>query len=117
MKNYQSYLLGFLISLIFAIIVFLPQVNLKLDYLILGLIYGYVWLLPITLGIVFLSRKMSGVKVLAATRQFNYGLTFVGVITLLISWNMEFNNDAVLTTFWLVTLLIWLATYFKFNRI
>ena len=116
MKKYQSYLLGFLISLVFAIFIFLPQVYYRADYLILLLIYGYAWLIPITIGIIFLTRKIPHIRLLVFKKQFTYGLIFVTAIILIMSWIEDLSNDAISTIFWIVILLIWLKTYFNLNE-
>jgi hypothetical protein len=108
-------LVGFILSWVFATLLFRPQPGVDSWTGTVGavLIYGYSWLIPIVgVTIVFTNDKNSFRRFLR-NNYWIFTLATITVITMIISWNISFSNDLFFVFCWVLTALWWLTIYFR----
>ena len=113
MKKKPAYLLSFVFSLIFYLIIFYPQIGYEPAYYVLGFFYGYIFLLPISLLIIFFNPTHPYFEKFNSRKGIYMGLFAFVIIMTVVSWLDKYQNDFLINCFWAATLIVWLGAYYR----
>jgi hypothetical protein len=120
LKNkYLILCIGFFISWLYAIFIFYPQPGVDgwIGTAFLTLLYGFSWIIPITLILLGITKKENTLRIVISNKYFTIGLIIALGTALLISWNIIFSNDLVFIGFWILTTLLWLNVYLNLRSL
>ena len=108
-------IVGFILSLIFAILIFFPQSgnDTWIGTTFIIPIYGYTWIIPIVGLTIGFSNDKNRIRKILRNKYWIFGFSAISAITIIISWNIRFSNDLFFILCWVLTTLWWLTIYFR----